>query len=193
MAKELFKKQNKHLDKLTAYHEAGHAVMAFYKGCRFTCVVLGINLPDTTIDGLTGVIKPTWPSKKGTRKNRGLLLFAGMSAIAILQKNPDAYCNKGNQSDINDFFKLWPTKKQGQTNWPKFYNEAIQFLNQPTVWQQVEVVATTLMKKRALLYGEVKLCIESVVDKERKNDLETYLAITNTASHHRKPTDGTES
>jgi hypothetical protein len=178
-------KRSKYLDNPIAYHEAGHAVMAFYRGGRFDGIAICENV-SWAIDGMGGaVVNLKWPSKKGTRKNKGLVLLAGMSAVAILRECPDEYREDRNKSDIDEFFKLWPTKKLGRNNWQKFYLEDVQFLSRTTVWRQVEVVATTLLKKRRLTYGEVKLCIESVVDKKRKNDFETYLELTDTVCHHR--------
>ena len=162
--------RSKSLDNLIAYHEAGHAVMAFHKGGKFMGVGIDISRFVADADGVVAGLE--WSSKKGTRKNNGLVLLAGMSAVAILRECP--YCEDRNRSDIEAFYKLWRTKKTVRDNFHKLYSEAIEFLSNPEVWRQVEVVATILLKKGVLLYKEVQLCIES---EERKEDFEFYLKL----------------
>lgn len=187
------KKRSKSQDELIAYHEAGHAVMAFNKGGRFVGItickkIMQKHFPDGA--GLLFGIK--WPSKKGTKKNKGLVLLAGMSAVEhlqlcravrnqsdeeILRKCFNEYLEDRNKDDKEAFCKLWRTEKVVRNNFHKLYPEAVQILKSPKIWRQVEVVATTLLKTKMLLYEGVQLCIESLVDKEKKEDLDFFLEV----------------
>ena len=184
---KIAKKRSKYMDKLIAYHEAGHAVMAYHKGGIFFGITIDENsqLQKIQADGV--LVGFQWQDEKATREKQALVLLAGLSAVAILQGCPDEYREDRNQSDIGKYFKLWAAKKLAQDNWPRFYLEGVEFLSKPTVWKQVEIVASTLLKKRLLSYDEVQLCIESVVDKKRKNDFEVYLKLTDNARRYREP------
>ena len=147
--------------------------MAFNKSGRFMGITICENMLRDIGDGV--FLDSKWSSRKGTKKNKGLVLLAGMSAVAILLKCPDEYREDRNKSDKEAFFKLWPTEKKGIEQWHKLYPEAIQILSRPMIWRQVKRVTTTILKTKILLYNEVQLCIESLVDKERKEDFEFYL------------------
>lgn len=171
-------KQSEEPDKLRAYHEAGHAVMAFHKGGIFFGITIAkkiVNFKKLDADGIFVGLR--WPSKKGTRKNKGLVLLAGLTAVGILRGATTQYHRDRDKSDMDSFFQLFPKKEDRCAKWLEWCGEANQFLSQTTVWSQVKVVATTLLKQRVLTYDEVKLCIESVIDKERKKDFEDYLEI----------------
>jgi uncharacterized tellurite resistance protein B-like protein len=198
VAKELFKKQNKHLDKLIAYHEAGHAVMAFYKHITFWSVVMnsqpdkqgrlgfldrynkdtcskcgyGFGIVDTYCGhcGKKQNINFTSQTMRRRIKREGLVTLAGNVAVEIYQKR--AGLIYPSIVDIGNFFNHTFTCKESQlTNlikkWYKWSMEAKQFLLQPTIWRQIESVATNLLEKRKLSYFEVEqLCVRKT--KKRK-------------------------
>jgi len=163
--------------------------MLFHKGAMFTAV--GIDLPDSVADmfdiaaAIAGI---EWPPKKGTRRNKGLVLLAGKASVDILSKCITDNCrDDSSRSDLEKFSKLWRTRKARKDNFAELYPEAFRFLLQPERWEQVRTVADVLLKERLLTYGEVKLCIESVVDEERKRDLQVYLELFKKTHRHRKP------
>lgn len=174
---------------MIAYHEAGHVVMAIHKGAKVKAV--SIDLPDFVADrfdadGLT--LETTWPSRKGTRKNKGLVLLAGMISVDILSGcRADNYGDDRNRSDLQKFSELWPTKEDAQGNLCELYAEAAEFLFQSKTWEQVKIIAETLLKRRWLLDFEVKLYIESVVNEKGKRALEDYLEIIEIAHRRKRP------
>lgn len=152
-------KRTQHEDKLIAYHEAGHAVMALHKGSKY--IEVDIDLPDFISDK-TGVaaVCLVWQSKKETRKNKGLVLLAGFASECIMLNDvPHARISDTSQNDYSEFSKLWKTKEAREKNRDKLLIESVKFLKKPKIWRQVEIIADALLNVRQLNYRQLKSLI----------------------------------
>jgi len=174
--KKTLPKRTKREDKLIAYHEAGHAVMAYHKGGKFPSIHMDVNHLLPNVDAAVAPVK--WPSGKGTKRNKGLYRLAGMAVVAILLKNPDEHKEKRNIDDLIIFCKLWETTQEQEKNFLELYSESINFFKDPIIWKQVKRLVKMLLKARILGFDEFKLCIDSVKDKKQEKEyyevLKTY-------------------
>jgi len=183
-SKKAAPKRTKSFDKLVAYHEAGHAVMAYHKGGKFPSMHMDLShlLPNV----VAAVAPVKWPSGKGTERNEGLYRLAGRVVVEILLKNPDEYKENRNIDDLNKFCKLWKTKQEREKYFLELYLESITFFKEPVIWKQVEIVAEYFLERRLLTYDDVELCIKSVESKKRKKQLEFEKKAWGKIHHHRK-------
>lgn len=154
-------KPTKYQYKLKAYHEAGHAIMAFYR--NFWIGEVGIELQEG-IDrrGYTEISvldKPYTAYTKNEKKDLGFFIFAGMVAVGILRKKPYQYHTEMDKYDRIELFKLYTKNEQKDLYWLHRFEVYI-FLSQPLVWQQVKTVANELLNKKKLTGDDIRKFIE---------------------------------
>jgi hypothetical protein len=106
---------------LTAYHKAGHAVMAFHKGGLFTLVVIDQDHTNLMTHSTSEIWNLEFPPQKARIENVGLTILAGIVAEDVFQECRHRYYEVKNEEDIEAFSQLWPTEDQREDSWEKLY------------------------------------------------------------------------
>lgn len=132
---------------LTAYHEAGHAVIAYRFGHRFE------NLSIKPEKKRSGFFRP-W-KKTDNAEHEVLMLFAGDAA----QKH---FCpNDKSNPSISDYRRIWHLTDSKR---PEAYPELMAKAKKLVVenWAQIQAVAEALLETDLLNDGLVAVIIEAV-------------------------------
>lgn len=159
--------------KRTAYHEAGHAVVACLMGIPFRRVTVQ---PDATFAGRVLLDRkeppqavcpwnPDWDTKQARQywKRHICGLLAGALAETIYtrcwQQQPasDEFTDESKALEIADYFDT-PTKAQAWVNRLRF--QTLETLRSPDVWTAVDAVAQQLAKRKTLNWATVQTLIE---------------------------------
>ncbi len=151
----------------TAYHEAGHAVVAY----RFDHDAGDITIKPDPERGSAGCAQTEGPWIGGsTDREQIMVLFAGYESELIL--HPDAN-REGSQQDEAQAANLLRFHPTGTENELRLETKKILHDN----WRQVEAIATALLEDETLEDDEWGIIIDAIDEGENWRDLLARLRI----------------
>ncbi len=160
----------------TAYHEAGHAVAAFYYKRRFIKISI---IPDP--ESLGRVIYPEsyWKwfhlDKNSTRfrariEEEILKKFAGEVAERIASKSDNLNRPREHNRRAREIASfVCGTRKELDAFIQWLWRREVNLMQDPCRWAAVEMLANTLLGKRELGYQETRKIIVSAIENYKKN------------------------
>lgn len=132
----------------TAYHEAGHAVMALVLGRPIQKVTVS---PNQNYLGACQIQKGRFKPTKDWLEDEILILFAGMAAESQVTGR---YCPSGAAQDLRGIrrYVLMRTggDRQVERLERRLLDKAEHLLADPVTWKAVEAIATELLKSETI-------------------------------------------
>ena len=155
----------------TAWHEAGHAVMAVLVGRPIQKVTIAAaNMQTGGVRlGAVKIQKGRSKSSSDPLEDEVLILLAGMVAEA---RFTDAYCRKGAGHDLRSVRRLLSTRANSERQLEKLERRMLDktehLLNEPQHIAAVEHVAKELLEKRTISGRAVKHLVEQASQQRKK-------------------------
>jgi hypothetical protein len=161
--------------KATAYHEAGHAVMAHLRDVPIKCVTI---VPEENTHGHIEYRRsPKWfhpdIDSDSTRARRRIeahiqISFAGGIAERKFKgrRAPNWTVGPDNSDAVDLAFRVCSSTKAAEHYLAWLYQQAMDALEVPIYWNMVEEVATRLLDKKRLNAQQVKAAIRAAIDRE---------------------------
>lgn len=160
-------------EQATAYHEAGHAVVAFFLGVGFRKKTLTI-IPDKTSAGsfqhhtaFPG-INPEWDNSGRARlqaeKSVMISLAGGAAQKRFSQQSYRSWQNRGDRENAIDVLTHFVGDSAELTAYYRLLEiRTKNMLNRPGVWPCIEDLAQGLLKKKTLSAKEAKTSIQATM------------------------------
>lgn len=205
----------KAIEKETAYHEAGHVVMALHKGIPFNYVTMGSRKPRKSphikekfplIFLFVKKVKiPHYPIVYTKLQQRHFAHYflagwvaeqlATKKAKQILQKKPE--CSRRHftmGSDLRKYEWLFPTKKDADKNFMVLLNETYEILlSSPILRRQIRIIASVLLNEKKLSYQQVNKLLKSLnrkriekIEEVQKNKIRARRKVHKALNRNRK-------
>jgi len=149
--------------KATAYHEAGHAVFAWYKGIKIKKVTI---IPDADSVGHVHhakVIKGRSPKLDNSPRQRQrmetLIMISLAGPLAQRIWNPQTcrtyQCRDDHQTAVDVAMTYCGSSKQA-TAFLRYLHVCVdEFLRSPRIWHRVQALALELLQRSTMTGGEV--------------------------------------
>ena len=133
-----------HLRRITAFHEAGHAVLALALGRPVDWVSIR---PDRIYLGVTAFRKGVFRPSEDWLEREAIIALAGIAAEARFTGD---YCWGGAAKDYDYVIELAATRagdgKKAERLVKRFLSKAEHLLNRPGHWEAVERIAAELVR-----------------------------------------------
>jgi hypothetical protein len=153
------------LDKLAAYHEAGHTVMVLDSGMAFHSVSI------SPMNSACGSLKGC--RNCATVDDAFRVIMAGYVACRILchrSELPAGFARTGTEGDFRKI--VWLAKRTGRK--PSEVDDqwlwTLRRLLQPLLWRQVERVAEALLEKGRLTIRDVQDILSALMVRHRTDE-----------------------
>lgn len=135
-------------NQLTAYHEAGHAVIALTQGRDVHRVSI---LPNKTRLGQCDLKKGTTRAAKDWLESEVLILLAGAAAEGRISGR---YCWQGAARDLRQVRALTLSRAgsdhQAERLERRYLEKVERLLNSPEIWLAVELLAADLLQRQTI-------------------------------------------
>jgi hypothetical protein len=165
--------------KAAAYHEAGHAVVAFLLSLRFKYVT--IVRDEVSLGRLEPWRFPNWfrPDDidfiyftRGRRKIEAHIRISFAGSIAQRKfkgRAPRRIASRDDASAVDMACRVCGSMKAAEhfVNW--LYEETVRMLDQPFNWRFVEAVAAELLEHKRLTEQQVRAVFETAIQKGSKS------------------------
>jgi hypothetical protein len=157
-------------DRLAAYHEAGHAVVAHVLGCPLLYVTIGAE-----VDGEPVCDQETPPGRTKRQQDRALAavyLSGYMAQHRHQEYSGDYHAEEPDNSDLADaraIAERWTQTTAGAASYlATAERRAAQIVGTPEGWHAVDALAAALLTHRTLQGAEAHSIIRKALQRRRR-------------------------